>query len=266
MDVIHRVSFGLKPAFGQRFAEVGIDLSNHSIDEDFVAFDISEKDKRWPKVSALMRELRISSAFRSVFTPEELRSASFCTVDRTWDNGYPQPEDAYLEITYNVDTYCRICGMGAIQRAPFRLTGEPKWGKRSLMALNWIGDEIFTKPDIWAAIFKPFGIKSREVVKNRGGQVLQTCVQLVLDQAAELLIPKEHPSEYCPVCKRTRWDVFKRGFFPKPAHSTRLHMFKSEQWFGTGHMAYKHILVSNDLFHEIEKHKLKGIEFAACAS
>jgi predicted RNA-binding Zn-ribbon protein involved in translation (DUF1610 family) len=206
-----------------------------------------------------------------VFTEEERSNARFCSMGRTWDNGYPKPDGRheYEDPTYPGATYasklCPQCGTGRIQSAPFRLTGEPKWGSRSLMCLNWVPDELFTTPEVWKTVFEPFGVSCRPALKHRTGQPLESCVQLVIDQTVEVAIPADHPSTPCPVCGVKRWDIFRRGFYPKPCQPSEAHLFKSLQYFGTGHLSYKHIIASAALSKEIFRLKLRGCQFEPCA-
>ena len=266
MQVNHHLSVHIDPLSKPEFGRLGIDIAQHKVDgySSFAVIDILESDPRWTEVAKLLKPLKILDIVSTQFSPGELDGAAFSTCDWAWTTGYPQPEDAYKEVTYDLTNYCSVCGTGRIQNAPFRMVGEPRWGRRSLLRLNWVPDEIFTTPEVWATVFKPFGLQCRPVVKHQTGLSLQTCVQIVVDNEVELRIPKELPSEYCPVCRQTRWNIFRRGLFPGPAESPTTAMFRSSQYFGAGHLSHKHVLVSNLLYREIAKHNLKGVEFAAC--
>jgi hypothetical protein len=201
------------------------------------------------------------------FTEDELLNAEFCTVSNCWSSGYPQPEggNKYLEVTYDLSNYCPACGTGLEQNASFRMSGEPKWGKRSFFALIGVYDELFTTPDVWATVFKPLDVEYRQVLSQRTGMPLESCVQLVVEATANVAIPTEHPRHRCQACGIDRWEVFERGFYPGPVSGQAAPILKSAQYFGTGVASYRQIIFSNALRRRVTEHRLEGIEFAACA-
>ena len=267
------ITVDINPANVEFFARLGVDLEKKRIDEyvDWTCLDFFEDDPRWEEIWQRFKDEDRLHLRWSVFDKQEVRDANFCTPNRFWQHGYPQPDDAedgeddYMSITYDSTHYCGACGTGLVQKAPFRLRGEPKWGRRSLMGLNWIWDEIFTTPTVWREVFRPFGIECRPVVKNKTGAELETCVQLVIDNVVDHVIPRSHPFEYCPVCQITRWEYVKVDFFPKPAAEPSSAICKSAQYFGTGHASHNQITISKALYAEIERRGLKGIDFGPCA-
>lgn len=267
MRINTHIFVDIEPRNIEFFSRLGIDLEKHRISEytDWTCLDIFEDDPLWPAIWQQVKHRNQPPMKDSVFTKEEVRAASFVTPIRCWQNGYPQPEDDYDTVTYDSSHRCKECGTGLVQKAPFRLRGEPKWGRRSLMGLNWVWDEIFTTPTVWREVFRPFGIDCMPVLKNKTGEVLETCVQLKIDATVDLDIPKSHPSEYCHACKVTGWKVSRVGPFPGPAGEPSAAIFKSTQYFGTGHQPFREVLLSKALYAEIERHGLKGIEFGACA-
>ena len=48
------------------------------------------------------------------------------------------------------------------------MKAEPKWGRRGVLQLNWVFDEYFATPEVWASFFEPHGIECRPVMNTRG--------------------------------------------------------------------------------------------------
>jgi len=266
--VNHHLSVDLEELQIASFMGAGIDIEQYKISDSapFAAVDIFEDDPRWPRVKGLIEPLDVLDVESTVFDVEEIVSAEYCTADRRWEWGYPQPENSYKETTYSSENQCRSCGMGLVQKAPFRMVGEPRWAENSMLCLHWVSDEIFVAEPVWREVFEPFGIASRQVLDYRSGKPLQTCVQLDLKELIGLEIPPNHGFQICEDCGQPKWDIFRKGFFPRPKMSPSAHIFKSTQFFGADSYAYRHILVSRDLMGEIWRRRLKGIDFAPCES
>jgi len=99
---------------------------------------ITEDHELWPAVRELgERYCPIHQTFNE-FTKAEIRRAEWLMLGSTGHFGYPQPEDGfgYLEATYDTTHYCRRCGIGAVQKAPFRFRAEPKAAHSQFMQLN----------------------------------------------------------------------------------------------------------------------------------
>jgi hypothetical protein len=268
MRIIHRITItedeagpfqalGIKvPKVDQRFAYLSTATS----------FDVAEDHPHWSEVARLIKKFDAADIPLTKFTDEELASAQFLGFG-AWHHGYPMPDDdfGYLDITYDPKKGCRECNVGLKQIAPFRMRREPVWGRRSFMQLIWVYDEFFVTPDVWKAIFKPFGIECRPVVKNKTGAVLETVVQLEIPEIVNLHLAKNYPYEICPICSRKKYHPGIPGFFPAPS-LTDLPIFKSEQYFGSGGSAHKAVLVSNALYRSIEKAGLRGAGFYPCAA
>lgn len=251
-----------------RLSRAGVDIEACRADPmaSFGTFDIAEDDARWPALSRLVRPLNMLDIVSTQFDKDELLAAKCCALNGYWQEGYPQPEGdgSYQTKTYDTSNYCETCGTGLVQKAPFRMKGEPKWGTRSFFCLNWVDDEIFTKPEIWRDVFEPLGVKQLPVWRPVKDAPLERCVQLVIEDEVELRMPADHPSERCGTCGRTRWAYFNSGAFPGPTDAELPHLFKSAQYFGSGHASHKQVMVSAELYKAIEARNLTGLGFAAC--
>src|SRR6516162_7985167 len=173
MEVIHRLGLSWDKSKQALLAGLGIEVV-----EGVDAFEIGESDPRWPDVQPLISAWKLLDIVTTRFSREELRGASYLDMGPDWHHGYPQPDGAfgYLKETYDVAEYCSACGIGAKQSAPFRMKGEPKWGKRHILQLNWVFDEYFVQPDVWKTVFEPFGVGSCPVKHHRTSKQLTTVV------------------------------------------------------------------------------------------
>ncbi len=259
MEVIHRIGGNLSGERERRaLIKVGIELPP----EEFV-FLISEDDVRWPSVSELVAHFDLLDFVSTSFTDIERFRAGFLSMDGNWHNGYPQPEDDYQEVSYDLTNYCHLCGVGAVQKAPLRIKSEPKWGRRSIMQLNWIFDELFTPPEVWRSVFRPFGVGCRPVLNRSGVKEFETVMQLVFEGSSPL-DTTGLSYETCLVCSRRKYLPNVRGFIPKPLNPVGS-AFKSVEDFGSGASASKEVFVAQDLYRDITASKLLGAVFSPCA-
>lgn len=264
MKIIHHICFAASDNEKQAdFIEAGMDLKERY---RLIVFDISEDDPRWLKVAEASRKFRMIDMARTEFSRAELDAARFLAVEPSWHHGYPEPADdgEFRYVTCDLTDYCEKCGIGMKQKAPFRMKKTPVWGRRSILQLNWIFDEYFVKPDVWAAVFKPFGIGCRPVVLNKNGAVLDSVVQLEVPTLVELTGLEEHPFKVCERCGRKKYRPFTSGFYPTPM-PTEAPMFKSTQLFGSGAGADRMVFISNLLYQKFKEASLKGADFMACA-
>jgi len=270
--IVHRVACSYEHEIVQELRDIGLECPRTPVGmgKDWLALDIDEADPRWPAIKAALKEHDFGETIHwTEFSPEEFRSAAWLAFAGDWHNGYPMPDGdfGYLNLTYDLTEYCEKCGIGAKQKAPFRLRGEPKWGTRSVMGLNWVFDEVFVRPEVWHTVFAPFGIGCRPVLAYRKETELKTVVQLQINTVLESeLAMGGHPFDICEFCQRKKYLPFTRGMFPamtKPAEG--LHAVKSKEWFGSGAAADRAILVSQALYAQTQKHRLKGAWFGVMA-
>jgi hypothetical protein len=181
----------------------------------------------------------------------------------SWHHGYPQPANnsGYLQATYDLTSYC-ACGTGARQNGPFRVKSAPRWGRRTILQLNWVYDEYFVPPEVWVSVFEPFGVNKRPVVLHSSGKELDSMVQLVVGQDVEV-DTKGVPQKTCPFrqCSEVKHfpKVGKR--FPAPTESVSS-MARSIQYFHDS--AFHVVYTSMALYARIHASGLRGVEFDVC--
>jgi hypothetical protein len=197
-----------------------------------------------------------------IFTDDEKNNAKYLVILVNWDNGYPMPDGdgGYKKLTYDDTNYCNTCGIGLMQKEPFRLRKAPNWGgHKKVFSLNWVYDELFVRKDFYDNLLKPLGIGSKEVLLYKKETVIEDTVQLVIPNTDAALNLEDCPFQVCKDCNRKRYDLINNGFFPEfNEHVGSLPILKSLEWFGTGANARKYIIVSQELRREFVKNKISA--------
>jgi len=265
LKIIHRVS--LTPSEAQReiLLSLGIQLiESKSPLVRLASFEIEESQSQWPEIKALIGQWKPADFTRTEFTEAELAAASFLQM-LGGQHGYPQPSDdfGYLKVTYDLKDYCAACGIGKEQAAPFRMQGEPKWGKNRILQLNWVYDAYFVSPSTWEDVFSPLGVGKLSVVDHRTGIDLRTVVQLDIQDVARasLACDAEYPFEVCATCGRKKLLPITRGFFPGFTTAPAISIGKTQEYFGSGASAWHAVVVSRDVYKAIQGHQLRGAMF-----
>jgi len=263
MKISHRVTLTADASIQDRLRRLGID-----VEQGFVTFEIAESNVSWAELEPMLSAWQAVDVVTTKFTAAELKNATYLRLAPSWQHGYPQPDDdfGYLAASYDLTAYCAECGVEKRRVAPLRMKGEPKWGKKHILQLNWIFDEFFVLPDVWESTFKPFGVGCVPVLDHRTGKELQTVVQLDITTtaASTLQVPEDHPCEPCPRCGRRKYLPTSKGAFPTLAETPTDHILKTKEYFGSGASAWKAVIVSSSLFQQITERKLKGVGFIPC--
>jgi hypothetical protein len=136
------------------------------------------------------------------------------------------------------------------------MRGEPRWGRRGILQLNWVFDQYFVTPLVWTTVFRPFGIPCQPVLK-RGGVELQTVVQL--DVVEDVNVRTENlDRELCPACGRGKYLPMKRGPLPELTTPPLGHMAKTREYFGSGASAHHEVVMSQELGSAFRAAKIRG--------
>ncbi|MBA3461093.1 MAG: hypothetical protein H0T46_14105 [Deltaproteobacteria bacterium] len=176
-----------------------------------------------------------------------------------WHHGYPQPDQdgfGYLSATYDLAEWCESCGIGAKQKAPFQMKGEPRWGRRGVMQLNWIFGELFVTPEVGRHVFEPAGVSHRVVLSTKGAE-LTSVVQLVINDEVNIDCDGL-PAEHCRRCGRTKYSVVSRGRFPALRDTPSHPMVRTAQYFGSGASAFQSPLVNHAIARAASEANLRG--------
>ncbi len=227
-------------------------------------FEQDDSSEHWDDFLAKAAGLGGEPEVTATFNRAETADAAWCLWLAEWQHGYPQPEDEYLDATYEVSAACPICHVGLRQNAPFRMRNEPRWGRRSLMQLYWVYDAWFVTPSAYRSVFQPFGIASRQVLR-KSGRPLETVLQLVVEEGVPLAESRVE-GELCTACGVFKRHVAVTDFGPPPAIPPPGPIAHSTQWYGSGGAAFHETLLRQDLVAAIYAAGLRGAAPHPCHS
>ena len=226
-----------------------------------VTFQVDEMHPSWPELRVWIARRRAADVVTTAFSGEELAAARSLELVPDWQHGYPQPDESigYLTATYDLTEYCATCGVGLRQAAPFQMKGEPAWGRRDVLQLNWVFDEFFVTPRIWLAVFESFGVERRIVMTPRGDE-LETVVQLVIDDEVDIATEGLEPHA-CSSCGRTKYNPVARGPFPRILSEPGGALAKTRQWFGSGSAAHHRVVVAQEVRRALDAKNVRGVSY-----
>jgi hypothetical protein len=242
MKIEHRISLNVGRQEKDMLQDYGI-----NIDEGFKTFFVDEDNQYWQELSRLIKVWKAVDIVQTKFTKNEIDGADNIAVYPKWLNDFPQPENDYLAVSYDLTNYCSSCGTGKVQKAPLRIKNEPGWGNNLLFSLNWIYDEFFVKRDFYNKMFQPLGIACREVFLHKKDVVSESAVQLVLPITAASLNMVDRPFSKCSKCGNKKYEPISKGFFPSFEKTVDMPMFKSQEYFGSGATADRRIFAGREL-------------------
>lgn len=241
---------------------------NTSESELIIAFDVFEDDLRWPELSAWLTGKGLSSPILTThYSPLEIAAAQWLYVRADWYHGYPEPDMGhfgYRSTTYDPERWCPECNCGKHQRAPFQMKAEPKWGKKGLLMLHWVYDEIFVRPEVYRDIFAPFGVLCRPVLDTKKRE-LRSVVQLVVEETVSLKFDG-FPSSTCPVCRQIKYEPVVRGMMPPMKTQPKSQVVRVEQYKGLDGNAVRAVLISQAVATRLLESKVKGFALEPIAS
>ena len=90
--------------------------------------------------------------------------------------GYSQPEETYLEDTYDLTAGCPTCENGKALKNAFRFRSEPKAKHSQFLGLNWVFDEVFVR-EVVKNVFEEHritGVDFVRRVRHKTGEALDT--------------------------------------------------------------------------------------------
>src|SRR5262245_8586913 len=204
-------------------------------------------------------------------------------VNATGHFGYPQPEDSYASVVYEI--HCERYGIHGAQCAPFRFRSEPKARHSQFLQLNWVFDELFVRREV-ATKFKEAGISGGAfgpAIHHKTHRCLETVQQLiigfVLSDALETEGlqtvtckpnneeptwhgggPLRYPPDY-PYCGRVKYHWPKVLRLRRQPFTAAPDVVRSSEWFGSGGAADRAILVSERVVEVTEKNGWRGLQF-----
>lgn len=267
MEVWHRITFGHKDDVGADLDALHVQIKKTALPGTgyLIHIDINESDSRWPKVAALVREKNAVDICNTIFTSSEILSADWVRLVPVFQQGYPQPEETWVKNPINYEEHCPECGTFR-QRASFRLKKEPVLGKNSFMSLYWTY-ALFCTTEVFSD-FEATEIRGYEVwdaIIHKSNMPSEKVSQLFIPTIADpgLVWADDLKADTCPSCNVTKYRPHMRGamYIERDALLPDIDIMQSYEWFGSGHTAYREILVSNRIARLVLGRGWKGVAF-----
>jgi hypothetical protein len=267
MDIWHRVAFNtsIKPHFFDAIQRLRLVQKTLQLPGDggmMVFFDIAESDPRWPVVSELITQYGASDRVETFFSEEEILQAEWVRLIAL-EQGYPQPQSSWPLKQQSYDLLCTHCGIYR-QTRPMRLAKEPGLRKKSFLSLIWT-NEVLCTPEVIQSL-EGIGAKGYEVwdvLIHKTSQPSERIQQIYIPGVAfpGLVAPAGLKREICPVCGTTKYYPHMRGVMTlkKEALPTGIDFMLTNEWFGSGLIAFREILISNRVARLILERGWQGV-------
>lgn len=267
MEIWHRITFSKYDQVDNELDRLAIRYKVSPLPGDYylLHFDIEESDPRWPEIEELVKAKDAMNFYDTFFSEEEIRSAEWVRMIPAFEQGYPQPEKDWVTNPINYEGECHTCGAGFRQVVPFRISKEPRMKGNAFVRLYWTSAvfciyEVFQKLEAEGVR----GYQVWDVVLHRTNEVSQVVKQLVVNEVTKpgLLEEESLRSTRCSECGITKFEYHKRGYmrYRRDSLPREVDMVETFEWFGSGRMALREILVSNRVACLILDNKWKGVD------
>ena len=239
-DVRYLSQFGIK-------AKVG--FMHFNIEEDDHYFEIRKHfEERWKPL------LWSHDSFHYGYSKEEMEASEYFVIKGSHCCGYPQPDwnFKYESVSFDAEKICPGCGCGRVQTNDLRVNKVSKYGFWTFF--SWLIDEFFVSEKVYNEVFAPYGIEKRDVIK--AGKKLEDVFQLIIPVIDESIDLSNRKKEICTVCGETKYTMqhFAYPFFPLHNHPLP-GIYKTKEYFGSGHQAQHVLIISKDIVNKLLKSK-----------
>jgi hypothetical protein len=270
MEIIHQITFKSKsePKLLQIIQNSGtrmkaIELPNHN--GQSISALISETSSIWPLILPFLEKKDVLHSFETTFSEQEILESEWIRIVNVYEQGYPQPEQTWVSNPRNYSDFCMTCGTFK-QISPFRIRKEPKLGQNSFMSLIWTGDTLFTTPIVLNVLkeHRIKGFEPWEVIIHKENQPSQMLQQIFIENNSLPGLVKEGniTQKICSVCGKIKYEYHRQGkmLYKRNSLPSDVDIFLSYEWFGSDHMAFREIFISNKLARIIISRKWRGVK------
>lgn len=217
--------------------------------------------------------------FETEYEKNDFKNAGWF-IASTGQYQYPQPEDEYLEKTFDLSNFCSLCGIGRLQNAPFRLKTEPKQHNNQFWGLHWEFFALFVREEAKNILEKEKikGIRFSKPVLNKKNLEIDRFYQLHVDTILNKGFDSYNTKTI--TCKINNEERLNTDLNSKCCGSIKFHhpmiggylfdnsifnidydIVQSNEYFGSGGSANRITIVSKRFKDLVEKNKLKGLTF-----
>lgn len=267
MEIWHRITFGHLDGADSAIQELGLEYKKSPLPGDgyLIHIDIEESNPAWPEVDLLVQEKKAVDICDTFFSDEEILGSEWVRLVPTYEHGYPLPKDWSVNpINYSK---CSSCGKFK-QNDPFRMSKEPKLGKNNFFCLFWTYT-LFADNQVMAELdrSKVVGFSRLDLIIDQNNKPSKLVSQILTQNKTKPGIEQldKHNPITCSECKTIKHSPHNRGLMKinKSSIDKGLDIVESSEWFGSGHSAYREIIVSRRLARIILDNKWKGVKMKA---
>lgn len=259
----------------------------HGIKHWSLEWILFETEPLYPRFAELVNKLGLWDQVGVYYTPQEIAQAEWLYA-MAGEYQYPQPENTYLEATFDLSDYCPHCGMGARQNNPFRLRSD-FCQKSAFLGLHWEHDALFIRPEVRAGVESWVSdISFQRPIQHRTGRPIDSVDQLVIplmsgpglvtDDLQTVTCVQHNEEGYVqrtegkafgisgdlasyPFCGRVKYHypTTTQVTFSRASLAAAPDIVTSLEYFGSGAAAHRLILVSRRLVDVIQQNRWRGL-------
>ena len=270
MEILHRITFNVssKKEFRKVVEDTEIQKKTLQLPGDgglLVFVDIAESDPKWPEISSLIASIGAADTQDTFFTASEIQTATWLRMVSTFEQGYPQPKMSWPFKQTDRELRCPKCAIYK-QIAPMRIAKEPHLGKKAFVHTIWT-NEIFCTPEVVRGLeeIQAKGYEVWNIILHKSGQVSEKIRQLYVPSVASpgFIAEEDLGRTLCSECGVTKYNAHMRGIMriKKEAIVPETDFMLIHEWFGSGYLAWREILVSNRVAKYILDQGWQGVRF-----
>lgn len=256
MEIWHKVTFNFNKSSKKEVRKVveDPDIQKKTLQSPgggglLVFVDIAESNPKWPEVSNLINSFGAADIQETFFSDEEIRNAEWLRMICVFEQGYPQPKNPWPFKQTDRDIQCPKCAIYN-QIASMHIAKEPYLGKKSFLTTIWT-HEIFCTSEVFQGLeeIHAKGYESWDVILHKSRQISEKVRQLYVPSIASpgFMAEENLGRVTCSECGTTKYYAHMRGIMKikKEAIIPDVDFMLTNEWFGSGYIAWREILVSN---------------------
>jgi len=200
--------------------------------------------------------------YNTVFSHHEVASADWIRLCPAYEQGFAQPQEEPGWVSQTLANTCASCGAGYQQAVPYRVSSEPRLGKHDFVSLFGTY-AVFSSANPAAAMVTAGvgGLNFWPLLVGEAEKSSKLVRQWVVPTVADPGFVTDLESTLCPKCGTRKHRPHLAGYMTFQDQSIPKHVdfAVSYEWFGSGHGAYREILVSRKVAKLFMDNRWKGV-------
>lgn len=266
-------AFNPSPALEAEFIALG--LYDYKYEEKETTYSrsvtlklrIPATDSRLTAALALQEQHRFFGRYITEFDDDDYARAEWLEADIVSWLGYPKPESDWQSVTYDLahSDYCPRCDVGISQVNPFRLAKSHRRGKTvSFCRPGWVPDALFVTASVRDTLLAEGlkGMKFLAAIEAGSKTPFDDVIQLLCERTLEpgLINGNDFQQEVCSRCGRHKFNLSERvKRFRRDVFDQKLDFAVTGEWFGSGGLACKMLIVSRQFAELYEECRWRGL-------